>query len=465
MIHEHKGHRARMREKLERYGTDVFTTYELLEMLLYNVIPVRDTKPLAKRLLNTFGSADALFHADKESVMRVEGMGARGAELICAVGALGRLLRDGNTETGEILLDGYAKLGDYLWRNFYSDEKYRVVMLSLDSRMMLIGADELYSLDYSSAAVRPSKFMEIAMRRQATAVVIAHTHPNGAPIPSEGDRETNKFIAGALEGVGVALLDHYVLAKGKYLGFMTHNNTVFRQDTPLGNFISEKRKMNCRELERTVSSAPPKAEDSSIETKALAALLSHSKVGDPASSSQSLLLSCGSLIRLLSSELYDIECASSKSTAHLIKIAVALIGRQSFDKLALGKRNSRETVEEALYGLFFMKTRESVYAIALDGEGRATAVDLISEGTVSMSGIVPRRLLEVARLSRASSVILAHNHPSGISEPSNDDLGTTTFLRVVARDAGFDIAAHYIVAGKEVRDILPLLCETEMHHE
>ena len=52
----HKGHRARMRSKLESYGPRIFDTYELLEMLLYYVIPYRDTNPIAKRLLAAFGS-------------------------------------------------------------------------------------------------------------------------------------------------------------------------------------------------------------------------------------------------------------------------------------------------------------------------------------------------------------------------------------------------------------------------
>ena len=47
----HKGHRKRMRRKFADFGAKVFDTYELLEMLLYYTVPVKDTNPLSKKLL------------------------------------------------------------------------------------------------------------------------------------------------------------------------------------------------------------------------------------------------------------------------------------------------------------------------------------------------------------------------------------------------------------------------------
>ncbi|CAI3936197.1 DNA repair protein RadC [Commensalibacter communis] len=60
------GHRGRMRSKLLQKGGQAFEDYELLEMLLYLVIPRRDTKPLAKQLINSFGSLDGVFTASTE---------------------------------------------------------------------------------------------------------------------------------------------------------------------------------------------------------------------------------------------------------------------------------------------------------------------------------------------------------------------------------------------------------------
>ena len=59
----HVGHRARMRRKFLSYGSRIFDTYELLEMLLYHAIPYKDTNPVAKRLLMEFGSLEGVLTA------------------------------------------------------------------------------------------------------------------------------------------------------------------------------------------------------------------------------------------------------------------------------------------------------------------------------------------------------------------------------------------------------------------
>ena len=88
----HKGHRARMRSKLASYGPRIFDTYELLEMLLYYVIPVRDTNPVAKRLLAEFGDLDGVLSASMEELMAVDGIGAAAASYLITVGALPAIL-------------------------------------------------------------------------------------------------------------------------------------------------------------------------------------------------------------------------------------------------------------------------------------------------------------------------------------------------------------------------------------
>ena len=70
----HGGHRARMKEKLMLFGDQIFDDHELLEMLLYHAIPMRDTNPIAHRLLAVFGSVEGVFSATKEELMSVEGV-------------------------------------------------------------------------------------------------------------------------------------------------------------------------------------------------------------------------------------------------------------------------------------------------------------------------------------------------------------------------------------------------------
>lgn len=90
--------------------------------------------------------------------------------------------------------------------------------------------------------------------------------------------------------------------------------------------------------------------------------------------------------------------------------------------------------------LFSGIAEEVLYVICLDARGRVIrAVDAI-HGTIDEIPIYPRTIMEVAFRHSAHSVVLAHNHPSGVAEPSEADILTTDSLRVVL--AGVDIALN-----------------------
>lgn len=81
------GHRDRMRAKLRSFGTEHFETYELIEMLLYNVITRKNTHPTAKLLLKEFKTLNSLFSAEREALSGVLGIGKSCAEFLSDVGA------------------------------------------------------------------------------------------------------------------------------------------------------------------------------------------------------------------------------------------------------------------------------------------------------------------------------------------------------------------------------------------
>ena len=70
----HEGHRARKKEQFRAHGLDAFADHEVLELLLYYAVPRQDTNPIAHRLMDKFGSLDAVFSADRETLEEVEGV-------------------------------------------------------------------------------------------------------------------------------------------------------------------------------------------------------------------------------------------------------------------------------------------------------------------------------------------------------------------------------------------------------
>jgi DNA repair protein RadC len=90
------GHRARLRSRFLKAGPDALADYELLELLLFTALPRKDTKPLAKTLIETFGSFAEVVAADKDKLLAIEGLGESAVAGLKAVQAAAtRMLRAG----------------------------------------------------------------------------------------------------------------------------------------------------------------------------------------------------------------------------------------------------------------------------------------------------------------------------------------------------------------------------------
>ena len=108
--------------------------------------------------------------------------------------------------------------------------------------------------------------------------------------------------------------------------------------------------------------------------------------------------------------------------------------------------NTRENVGAYLLELFSQERNEAVYQICLDGKGKLLACRRLGEGSASAVNLDMRKVVENAILHSASSVILAHNHPSGIALPSSDDQAATEQVRVALGAIGVRLEDHIIVA-------------------
>ncbi|HLA27884.1 MAG TPA: JAB domain-containing protein [Syntrophales bacterium] len=82
----------------------------------------------------------------------------------------------------------------------------------------------------------------------------------------------------------------------------------------------------------------------------------------------------------------------------------------------------------------------------LNSKNRLIYVDNLSEGTVSEAVAFPRRIVEGALRYRAASVIVGHNHPGGLPEPSNNDDAVTGEISKTLKTVGITLQEHVIVA-------------------
>lgn len=204
------GHRARLRKRLIEGGHDVLLDHELVEYLLALAIPRRDTKPLAKKLIDEFGGFGALLSAEPEALARIGGLseGAVAALMIAKASAL-RLLTDDIRE--KPILSNWQALIDYLHADMAHEAIERVRVLHLDSKNVLIRDELVTEGSIDQAAVYVREIIRRAIDLHASGMILVHNHPSGDPAPSKADIQLTRELAEAARPLGIALHDHLII--------------------------------------------------------------------------------------------------------------------------------------------------------------------------------------------------------------------------------------------------------------
>jgi DNA repair protein RadC len=208
--HHGKGHRTRLRQRLVEGGPDALLDHELVEYLLALAIPRRDTKPLAKELIERFGGFGALLTADAKALDRVGGLGdsAIAALKIVQAAAL-RLLKEKVKDRP--VLGSWQALLDYLHADMAHEAVERVRVLFLNSKNVLIRDEAMWEGSVDESAVYIREIMRRALDCHATAIIIVHNHPSGDPTPSQQDIRLTRDLAEAGRHLRVTLHDHVVI--------------------------------------------------------------------------------------------------------------------------------------------------------------------------------------------------------------------------------------------------------------
>lgn len=95
------------------------------------------------------------------------------------------------------------------------------------------------------------------------------------------------------------------------------------------------------------------------------------------------------------------------------------------------------------------RRNEMVYLLCLDAKCKVIACEMLGEGSVNSAGVPIRRIVETALRFNASTVVLAHNHPSGLALPSSDDIHTTHRVAAALDAVEIVLADHIIVADDD----------------
>ena len=204
--------------------------YELLELLLFFSIRYVDVKPLAKRLLEDFGSLGGVLAAEPERLRQVMSMiGAfEGPQIekdsdftITHLKAMQRLLQRVLAEDVKArpVISSWQALLDYLKMALGHEpiEQFRV--LFLDKKNILIKDEVQQRGTVDHTPLYPREIAKRALELGASALIMVHNHPSGDPTPSRADIEMTKQVEAALAPIRVALHDHLIIGKDRHLSF------------------------------------------------------------------------------------------------------------------------------------------------------------------------------------------------------------------------------------------------------
>ena len=111
-----------------------------------------------------------------------------------------------------------------------------------------------------------------------------------------------------------------------------------------------------------------------------------------------------------------------------------------------------QTIEDCaryLMPFFFGRRNETVFLLCLDAKCKVLCCREIGEGSVNSAGISVRKIVETALGINATTVVLAHNHPSGIAIPSGEDVQTTRRIAAALSAVDIHLADHIVVADSD----------------
>ena len=212
------GHRQRLRERLIDKGGETLADYEVLECLLFAGQPRGDVKPLAKALIQQFGSLGAVLAAEPRALSQVTGVGAASvAALKATEEAAKRLTREELIERP--VLSSWDKLLAYCRTIIGREEVERFHLLFLDRKNQLI-ADETQqrgTVDHTPVYTR--EVVKRALELGASALILVHNHPSGDTTPSRADIAMTQEIVEAARKLGIAVHDHVIISKSGHNSF------------------------------------------------------------------------------------------------------------------------------------------------------------------------------------------------------------------------------------------------------
>ncbi len=235
----HEGHRQRILERLST-GAAGLQDHELLEILLFNALPRKNTNPIAHDLLRAFGSLAGVLHAEVEQLKAVKGVGDEVARYLRCTGLIfDRVARAKRQLPSAYSLDAFI---DYLSDYFADAEEERLELYFVDAAFRIRYNQSFSSFSADNVSVQVEELSRLLALHRPHGVVVAHNHPPPVSRPSRADDEFTAQMQLICSVNGARLYDHIVLGTdGFYSYFLAGRMEQIRKDYSMTALVKERR--------------------------------------------------------------------------------------------------------------------------------------------------------------------------------------------------------------------------------
>lgn len=220
MAHSNDGHRQRLRERMLKEGLEGFQDHELLELLLFQSVPRKDTNKLAHTLISAFGSLSNVLNANVEELMLVRGISQVTACNIAMLKEVWRRYKRGEKEKLNLKdISDIIQFAQLMVADSYAE---RVIVVYVDRGTRFLFSEEYAAENDKQHTVKmdPKRIISCAVRLKAAGVMLFHCHTEGDCKPSPDDVRFTKKLLFALNGLEIVLLEHLIFdPEGEYYSF------------------------------------------------------------------------------------------------------------------------------------------------------------------------------------------------------------------------------------------------------
>jgi len=213
-----RDHRKRLRVKFLTSGIEAFHDYEVLELFLTYAIPRVDVKPQAKELIRTFGSIKEAVDADIGDLVKIKGIGKDSAVLIKLVKEIAALyLKQKAKEKKQVTCT--TELLDFCRTVMGGKQDEEFCVIYLDAQNQIIEFETIQRGVVNQAVVYPRQVLENALKKKASAIILAHNHPSGHVRPSDADIRLTKTIQETAKVLDILVHDHIIIGENRFFSF------------------------------------------------------------------------------------------------------------------------------------------------------------------------------------------------------------------------------------------------------